>query len=133
MDRFGVQLALETLREVEAEWKAAFAKFTEQYKKAMTRLMFEAMANGMSIEQFAAESGATPAYVRALMRKKGLDPKRGRRFLAHAAAEALKQNAEALGIEPNQMDLRSPLAYLPGGSAIREQLDSEAVKGVKEV
>lgn len=133
MDRFGVQLALETMNEAAAEWKSAFKKFSEEFEKVMTRLMFEGMANGMSVEQFAQASGMTPKAVRGLMRKKGLDPKRGKRFLSHAAAEALAENAALLGIEPNQMDLRSPLAYLPMGSQLRDKLDSEAVRGVSEL
>lgn len=133
MDRFGVQLALETMAEASLEWKQAYKKFSEEFDKVMTRLMFEGMANGMSIEQFAEASGMTPKGVRFLMRRKGLDPKRGKRFLSHAAATALAENAELLGIEPNQMDLRSPLAYLPMGSQLRDALDSDAVRGVSEL
>ena len=133
MDRFGVQLTLESLREAAEEWKAAYKKFGDELARCYTRMIYEAIASGMSVEQFAVYSGMTPKAVRTLMRKQGLDPKKGKRFLSHSAAEALRENAELLGIQPNEMDLRSPLAYLPMGSQLRAQLDSDEVKGVKEL
>lgn len=128
MDRFGLRLALENINEQAEKWKKAYREFGRAFERALVKCMYEAIANGMSIEQFAKESGLTTKAVRRLMRNNGLDPKNGKSFLAHAAAEALQQNAELLGIDPLQMDLTSPLAYLPMGSDLREALLSEAVK-----
>jgi hypothetical protein len=133
MDKFGIELALETLREAKMTWQQAFRDFSQAYEKAVLRLIHEAMINNLSVEQFALWSGLTPKRVRFIMRRNGLDPKRGSRFLANAAAIALQRNAELMGIEPNQIDLMSPLAYLPGGDQLRRAHESEAVKGVKDV
>jgi hypothetical protein len=87
----------------------------------------------MSVEQIAKAANMTPKAVRMHMRRQGLDPKHGKRALAHAAAEALRTNAALLGVDPLDIDLSSPLAYLPGGSKIQTLMQSEAVKGVKDV
>lgn len=133
MDRMALLFAFETLANAMEEWKKAYAKFSADFERGLVKCMYAAMMNGMSIEQFADGLGMTPKTVRALMRKHGLDPKKGKRFLSDAAAKALQENAELLGIDPVHMDLTSPLAYLPMGSDLRASLESEAVKGVKDV
>jgi len=122
MDRFGVQLALEKVAADREQWAAARTTFNAQVEPVMSRLIYEAVANRMSIEQIAAASGLTTKRVRVLMRDSGLDPKKGRGVLSQAAASALRENAALLDIDPLQMDLTSPLAYLPMGQELRETL-----------
>jgi hypothetical protein len=129
---FDVQIALEGIAEARAKWDMAFRKFNADVEYLMARLLNEAAVNHMSVEQVAKASGLPAKRVRALMRDHGLNPKQGKRLLANHAATALTENAALLGIEPHEMDLTSPLAYLPMGSDLRRILETEAGKGVKE-
>jgi hypothetical protein len=122
MDRFGVQLGLARVASARIAWAEARATFDSEVESAMTRLILEAVANRMSIEQIAQASTLTTRQVRRLMRDRGLDPKQGRGLLSQAAAVALQENAALLGIDPLQMDLTSPLAYLPMGKELRGEL-----------
>lgn len=108
------------------EWEVAVAKYESDLDRLLTSLINEAIANFMSAEMVAGLSGLTTAKVRARMRAAGLDPKRGTRFLAKQASSALIENANLLGIEPGDMDLTSPLAYLPMGKALRERIEGGA-------
>lgn len=134
MKMYDVQIALEGVAEARAKWDTAFKRFNADVAYLMARLLNEAAVNHMSVEQVAKASGLTPKRVRALMRDHGLNPKHGRRLLANHAATALVENAALLSIEPHEMDLTSPLAYLPMGKDMRaEFLETEAAKGVKEL
>src|ERR1700751_4754672 len=107
-----------------AQEQRAYAKATTEWRDAfnavMKRLINEAAANMMSVEEVSRASNISPSRVRSIMRANALNPKMGKRLLAKTAAEALASNAELLGIEPNQMDMMSPLAYLPAGSLLRQ-------------
>lgn len=122
MELFGVQLELEAVRDARAAWSKAKRQFESDVDLIMARLLNEAAVNYMSVPQISKASGLTPTKVRALMRKHNLNPKRGKRALAAAAATALQENSALLGIEPHEMDLMSPLAYLPMGSDLRQEL-----------
>lgn len=133
MLQYDVELALNALGDELKKWKIAYREFAAEYDKVLVRLIHEAIVNRMSVEQIAKAIGLTPSAVRLHMRRQGLNPKHGRQALAHAAAEALRTNAELLGVDPLDIDLTSPLAYLPAGSQLQKQMHSEAVKGVKDV
>ena len=133
MRMFDVQIALEGIAEARTKWDRAFRKFNADVEYLMARLLNEAAVNHMSVEQVAKASGLPAKRVRALMRDHGLNPKQGKRLLANHAATALTENAALLGIEPHEMDLTSPLAYLPMGSDLRLILETEAGRGVKQL
>lgn len=128
-----VELALNEVAEEKKKWAVAYQDFRRGCDHVLNRLIHEAIANWMSVEQIAKAAHMTPAAVRLHMRRQGLNPKHGRKALAHAAAEALRTNAALLGVDPLDMDLSSPLAYLPGGSQLQTKMQSEAVKGVKDL
>lgn len=121
MHKFGVQLGLEAVAAARNEWTQALRKFEADVEYVMTRLINEAAINYMSAEDVAKHSGLTVKRVRLLMRNNGLDPKRAKRLLAKKAAETLAENAALLGVEVQDMDLMSPLAYLPAGSILKER------------
>lgn len=133
MQKFDVQIALEGVREARSKWNTAVRQFNADADKVMTRLLHEAAANYMSSEQVAKHSGLSPKRVRSLMRLAGLNPSRGKNLLAKHAAEALATNSELLGIAPHEMDLTSPLAYLPMGSELRQALTDKTVSKVTEL
>lgn len=133
MRKFDVQIALEGIREAQGKWQKAVLTFNSDVDYAITRLLHEAAVNYMSVDQVAHASGMTAKRVRLLMRKAGLDPKSGKRLLAKQAAEALAENSALLGIEPHEMDLTSPLAYLPMGSELKQQLLDARVARVTEL
>lgn len=133
MKFYDVQIALEGIAEARTAWDRGLRKFNSDVEYLMARLLNEAAVNHMSVEQVAKASGLTAKRVRSLMRAHGLNPKQGKRMLANHAAEALASNAALLGIEPNEMDLMSPLAYLPMGSDLKKFLETDAMKGVKEI
>lgn len=125
MKKFEVQVALEAVAEARSAWGAANRKFQSDLDGVMARLLNEAARNYMSITEVAKAAGLTTARVRSEMRKVGLNPKNGRTLLAKTASEALSNNAALLGIEPHEMDLTSPLAYLPMGSQMKAFLETE--------
>lgn len=134
MKMFDVQIALEGVAEARREWAKAQTKFNSDINAIMSRLLHEAARNHMSVERVARLSGMTPRRIRTLMKAAGLDPNLGKRLLAEKASDALLSNAALLGIEPHEMDLTSPLAYLPAGSNLRKQfLETPAMQGVKEL
>ena len=133
MQKFDVVIALEGVREAKAEWAKAVTKFNADVEYVMARLLHEAARNYMSAEEVAKASGFTVKRVRTLMRAAGLDPRSGKTLLAKKAAEALADNAALLGIEPHEMDLMSPLAYLPMGEKMRRELQERSVSQVTEM
>ena len=109
------------------------AKFQSDVWAVMRRLLHEAAANHMSVEMVAKSSGHTVKRIRQMMRDVGLNPASGRNLLSAKAAEALATNADLLGIEPSEMDLMSPLAYLPMGEQLRRRLQDSTVSRVTDV
>lgn len=123
---------LTRLRIARMQWGKARTEFQASYETMLTRLLFEAAANLMSPNEVATLLAITPARVRKAMRERGLDG-RSKTLLSKQAAAALLENATLLGIEPNEIDLMSPLAYLPMGSQMRRELQDQAVSKVTEV
>lgn len=124
MDTDRVKKGLIAVREARAEFAKRQTSFTANVDTVMTRLLYEAARNKMSPDQVARLSGLTPKRIRTLMRQRGLDPRMGKRMLSAAAAEALHENAALLSVEPHEIDLMSPLAYLPMGSDLRRALEA---------
>lgn len=118
---------LNLIRTGKKKWTEGLAVFNAEAEEAMKRLIHEGVNNLMTPDMIAAESGYTPQKVRRMMREFGLDPQRGLWDLSKSAAKALVTNAELMGIKPWQMDLTSPLAYLPMGSQMREKLERSSV------
>lgn len=125
MHKFGVQLALEEIRDARARWSEATKEFNQGAEFVLVRLIHEAARNYMSVEDVSKFSGLSTKRVRALMREVGLNPRDGKNLLSKKAAEALNENAALMGIDPSQMDLMSPLAYLPMGKALRDKFQTQ--------
>lgn len=134
MQKYDVQMALERLREARDVWRAAKRVFETNTDKVLNRLILEGAANYMSVEEVARYSGFTPLTIRRLMTRLGMNAemRKSKRLLAKTAAEALASNADLLGIAPHEMDLMSPLAYLPMGSELRQQITDQTVSKVTE-
>jgi len=133
MQKLNVQLALESVREARTQWSKANTEFNSGLMEALRFLLHEAVRNYMSPEEVARHSGLTTKRVRILMREYGLNPRDGKRVLSNAAAKALAENAELLGIDPSEMDLTSPLAYLPMGKHLRDTLREQTISRVIEI
>lgn len=133
MQKIDVTTALNKIAKAKKAWAKATTEFNEDLGYVMRRLLNEAAANYMSAEEVAAASGFTAKRIRDMMRKNNLNPKNGKRLLAKQAADALASNAELMGIDPRQMDLMSPLAYLPMGEQMKQALTDGRIKGVTEL
>lgn len=133
MKKFDVIIALESVQSAKREWAAGVTMFNASVDTLMSRLLHEAAANYMSPEEVARASGFTPKRVRQMMRDRGLNPRDGKTVLNQKASEALANNAALLGIEPSEMDLMSPLAYLPMGEKMKRELQDKTVSQVHEV
>lgn len=133
MNRTEIEGHLTQVREARKTWGLAHTDFFINIDRIMRRLIHEGIANRMSVDQMAILSGVSVKHIRELMRTYDLDPKGGKQMLSRKAAEALANNAELLGIEPREMDLMSPLAYLPAGSELRKQMAAQSVSQVTEV
>jgi len=75
----------------------------------------------------------TPKSIRSKMRALGLDPRSGKRVLSKTASSALLENSAIMGIEPGEMDLTSPLAYLPMGEELRKRYQDKTLARVTEL
>ena len=113
----------EKAREAKEEMDLAVLDFNAQWNTFMSRLLYEALAQRMSVAQIAAASGVSERVIRSMLRDRGLNPSASKRTLAGQAADALHANAALLGIEPREMNLMSPLAYLPMGEKMRKELE----------
>lgn len=127
MHPFGVELHLQEVGRAKSEWAKANNEFNTKVDQIMNRLLHEAAAARMSPEQVAKASGYSPSRIRALMRRFGLNPKMGKTLLAEGASKALTENASLLGVDPEKMDLTSPLAYLPMGSQLKQRLEIDRI------
>lgn len=130
MNKATVVAALNQVREAHKKWNTARAKYKADETALMRRLALEGALNYMSPEDIAAESGLTLRGVRLMLRADGLDPRRSKTVLSKHAARTLADNAALLGIEPRDMDLTSPLAYLPMGSNLRQVLGASVTADV---
>lgn len=133
MHKFEVTLALEAIKDSRDRWREGRKEFDAGVERVMARLLHEAMRHFMSVGQVSRLSGLTPARVRMLMRKHGLDQFSGKRLLSEKAAKALEGNAELLGIQPHEIDLTSPLAYLPAGKDVERLVRDQTVSQVTEL
>lgn len=122
MDKSETVTYMQIVAKAKVTWAKAITNFNTDVDWVIKRLIHEATRNFMSVDQVAKETGLSERRVRAIMREMGLNPKHGRALLATKAAKALETNAELMGIEPKDMDLTSPLAYLPMGSKLKESL-----------
>lgn len=133
MNKTELQEILEYIRESRGAVLEAHRDINEQARRVMKRLLFEAAHNRMSVVEVAQHSGYSKARLRQMMRQFGLDPKWNKSLLGEHAAQALAENADLLEIDPKDLDLTSPLAYLPAGEQLRNAVDrtrSREVTGV---
>lgn len=123
-----VNAAFREIGKAKAEWAKSITAFNADVEVLMRRLLVEAAANRMAFENIVATTGMSSKRVRVLMKTANLDPRKTPTFLAKQASRILQRNAEILKIDPSQMDLMSPLAYLPAGkeleNAVQEEVDS---------
>lgn len=129
MQKFEVEIHLARLAEARAELNRRVREFNDNSDRALKRLIHEAAANRMSAQEVGKHAGMSTAAVKTKMKKFDLNPSKGKSLLSKQAAETLASNAELLGIEPHEIDLMSPLAYLPAG----KDLFPETVSKVTEV
>lgn len=123
-----IEEAYKRINEARHELDLAKAGTEAEIERVVTRLLHECLAKRMSPEHIAKMAGWPVQEVRTAMRARGIEPKRGKTVLAKQSASALIDNAHLLGIEPEEMDLTSPLAYLPMGKELREFLETNPVK-----
>lgn len=124
MKKFEIEINLQHMKEAKEKAVAANREFLSRVDTALVRLIHEAAAQRMSAQQVAKLSGFTTAQIKARMKAMGLNPTTGRALLSKQAAAVLESNAEIMGIQPHEIDLMSPLAYLPAGSLLKEQVSS---------
>lgn len=130
MQKVDVIRALNAVAKAKRQFAEVQTRFQSDLDTTMRWLLHEAAADYMSVEDVAKQSDFSPARIRSFMRKFGLNPKSGKHLLARTASDALHSNADLLGIDPRQMDLMSPLAYLPMGAQMRQALTDGRIKGV---
>lgn len=131
MEHVEVERALNRVAYNRSQWNKAKHEFDKAAEKVTHRLLLEAAVAKMSVHQVSRCLQITPKRTRELMRRFGMNTKSSRTLLAKDAAEALHANADLMGIDVKNFDLMSPLAYLPAGSVMKQQLSG--VSKVTEV
>lgn len=132
MDKGTLNIVTMKIKRARHQWAQAQTEFTQQIDRLMALVINEAAVNRMSAEEIAAMLGITPKRVRVLMRAQGLDPYKSKTLLAEHAAANLKANADLLGIDVREMDLMSPLVYLPAGEQLRATVLADSAAQVTE-
>ena len=122
MNRFQVLDALREIRDANKQWAVARREYTRVMEKSVNRLILEAATNRIALTTVASASGLTTKRIRAIMRDHGVNPRQAQGLITTQAAEALVSNAEAMGLPVGEMDLTSPLAYLPMGETLAKEL-----------
>lgn len=130
MKMLEVESMLKDLRKAREAWGKGRTEFFAGYDWVLTRLIHQGVVNYMGANQIAAALGVSPKTIRAKMRQIGLDPRGGKRVLNARASEAIIENASIMGIEPEDMDLTSPLAYLPMGEQMRKAYQDKTLARV---
>lgn len=120
-------------RAAKARWTEATSNFNRDFNLTLRRLIVEGVSHRMSVQQIAKETGRTPKQIRTIMHQYGLRSSDNKTVLVHNAATALATNAKLMGIEPRDMDLTSPLAYLPMGDKLKQELTDARVHRVTEL
>lgn len=133
MKRLEVLSYLGQIKEAREEFARVQTKFASDVDAMMNRLIHEGARNFMSAEEIGRAAGMPVKRIRAFMRSAGLSPSDSKTLLSKKAAEALANNSALLGIEPSEMDLMSPLAYLPMGSVMKRELQDRSVSQVTDV
>ncbi len=119
MTHHEVTAALEHLRAAESEWLTARAKYNSDSEALLSALLLRGLEVRLSPEDIGRASGIGATAMRRRVRALGLNTRRGAAALSREASETLRENAALLGIAPEDVDLLSPLAYLPAGPALR--------------
>ena len=120
MEKFEIVINLEHVAASRKAWNEAAKVSAERVDRAMKRLIHEAAAARMSATEVAKLSAFSTAQIKQRMKTMGLNPTTGKTLLSRQAAAVLESNAEIMGIQPHEIDLMSPLAYLPAGSLLKE-------------
>lgn len=124
MDRFGIRLHLEHIRAARDELNKKRREYDAIVNKHLPLLLLEAGQNRMSVREVSKHSGIPVRQIRARLKKLGVKSTDAR-LLPDASAKVLAANADLLNIDPADMDLMSPLAYLPAGQALRDLIKEE--------
>lgn len=132
MHKFEIEIHLNHIRDARAELNKKVREFNIECDRAMKRLIHEAAANMMSAQEVGKHAGMSTAAVKTKMKKFNLNPSKGKTLLSKNAAEVLASNAEIMGIEPHQIDLMSPLAYLPAGKDVSAFLETPPITELPE-
>lgn len=119
MQKFEIVINLEHIAQAKARAVETNREFLSRVDRAMTRLIHEAAAQRMSVNEVGKLSGFTTAQIKSRMKAMGLNPTTGKTLLSKQAAGVLESNAEIMGIEPHEIDLMSPLMYLPAGPGLK--------------
>jgi hypothetical protein len=133
VNKFDVTIGLERARDARKQWNEARREFDVGYYKVVNRLIHEGARAFMSAREMAVVLDVPSTKVRALMKQAGLNTTSGKRALSEQAAKALQTNAALMGVKPHEMDLTSPLAYLPMGDTLRRELETKTVSQVTEL
>lgn len=133
MYRYEIEQQLTEVTQARRAWAKAQAKFQSDADAVMSRLLHEALARRMSIEQIARYADVPTKRVRRWMREAGLNPDHNRSVVTKQAAENLANNAALLGVEPTEIDLMSPLAYLPAGQELRQAITDTTTHSVHDI
>lgn len=133
MNKFDVEMQMHKLADQQEAWHHAHRGFRDAYRALRLRLVLEGLRLYMSVEDVAKMLEVSQRDVRDDMRRAHLNPKRSKTMLAKSAADALNGNASLLGIEPGQVDLLSPLAYLPMGDRMRRELQDQTLSEVTDI
>lgn len=133
MNRAEIVKAFNQIRDTRRQWREGVKEFEASTKPLLSRLLHEALVYYMSLNDIGEMAGLTPRQVRLLLKVNDLDPWSSKTLLSKKAAEALTTNAALMGVNPNEMDLMSPLAYLPMGSQMRADIAARGVSQVHEI
>lgn len=122
MDRVDVLSHLSKIRHARKEVERVRREVNCAADTLIPRLLHEAAREMMSLREVADALGVSVKRVRVLMREAGMNPTVGAQLRASHAVKALRENAALLGVDPREIDIMSPLQYLPGGQGLKTEI-----------
>jgi len=119
-----IRSGLRQIGQARAAWHEGITNFRASVEGITDRFLVEAARDRIAVHEVARLLGVRPAWVRSRMRDIGFETGRSEAALSRQAHAIIERNAEILGIDIKDIDLTSPLAYLPAGKDLLKQINS---------
>lgn len=112
--------ALSDIGTAQLEFHRVAKRYEAERDRALLPLVLEGARLRLSAKRMAAYAGVTQGRIKSILRRTGIDG-RNISMVAEQTEKVLEHNAALLDVDITQIDLMSPLAYIPAGPGLRRE------------